>query len=381
MNILARMNIGGPAIHVTLVTEKLHAPDYESMLVSGTIDEGEGDMMYYAAQHGVRPLIIPELGRSLNPLRDLKTLWKLYRLIRQWKPHIVHTNTAKAGFVGRLAAWLAGAPVIVHTFHGHVFHGYFSPFMTQTFLWIERSAARLSDTLITLTHSLRQELSEKYHIAPREHFTIMPYGLDLDVFARVPRKQGTFRKQWKIAPEVPLVGIVARLVPVKNHALFLQAAAKVIQTIPNAHFMIIGDGELRAEVEAQIETLGLRKSVTVTGWTRDMAAVYADLDVKVISSSNEGTPLTFIEALAAGCPVVGTDVGGVAEFLEQGRFGKVTPPGDAAALAAAIIDTLQHPPDMPAIRATIIERYGIERLARDLDTLYRALLSKKLHLQ
>ncbi|NWF68675.1 MAG: glycosyltransferase family 4 protein [Chloroflexi bacterium] len=377
MNLLARMNIGGPAVHVTLVTARFATPDYDSMLVSGTIDPGEGDMLYYAQQHGVQPVIVPELGRSLNPLRDLITLWKLYRLMCAWRPAIVHTNTAKAGFVGRVAARLAGVPVVVHTFHGHIFHGYFAPAKTQFFLWLERFAARLSDTLITLTDSLRDELAHTYHISRREHFTVLPLGLDLSTFARAARKPGTFRAQWHIPLDAPLVGIVARLVPVKNHPLFLEAAATVIKTLPAAHFVIVGDGHLRPEIEAQIDALGLRPRVTITGWTREMANVYADLDVKVISSHNEGTPLTLIEALAAGCPVVATDVGGVAEFLEYGRLGRVTAAGNSEALAEAIIATLRNPPDMPALRQYVIERYSIDRLVRDLDALYKTLLRKK----
>src|SRR5262249_4768951 len=151
-----------PAVYVTLLTQKLSAPDYESVLVTGTIDRYEGDMTYYAEQHGIQPILIPELGRGLNPIRDTLTLWKVYRLIRQFKPDVVHTHTAKAGFVGRMAAWMAGVPVIVHTFHGHVFRGYFKPRMTQVFIQLERLTARMSDTIITLTEGLRRELAEDY---------------------------------------------------------------------------------------------------------------------------------------------------------------------------------------------------------------------------
>ena len=151
LRLIARLNVGGPAIHVTLLTKKLSAPDYESVLVCGNVEPGEGDMLYYAEQHGVQPVIIPELGRSLHPLRDAITIWKVYSLIRQIKPDVVHTHTAKAGFVGRVAARLAGVPVIVHTFHGHVFHGYFSWPKTRFFIWLERLTARMSDTVITLT--------------------------------------------------------------------------------------------------------------------------------------------------------------------------------------------------------------------------------------
>ena len=377
LNIVARLNVGGPAIHVTLITEHLHAPEYESTLVAGKVGEDEGDMSYYAEQHGVEPIIIAELGRELHPLRDLKTLWKVYRLIRQIKPHVVNTHTAKAGFVGRVAARLAGVPVVVHTFHGHVFHGYFSPLKTRFFITLEQIAGRMSDTILVLTEGQRDDLVDKYHVAPRDKFTIMAYGLDLAAFAQAPRKTGEFRRTWNIPASAPLVTIVGRLVPVKNHALFLEAAAKVLAQMPDTYFSIVGDGELRGELEAQADSLGIRGAVTFTGWQREVVPVYADSDVLVISSVNEGTPFTVIEAMATGCPVVATAVGGLPDFLDHGSLGALVPSGDAEALASAIVQTLRQPSDAEALRTMIVGRYGIARLAHDLDRLYRDLLIRK----
>lgn len=377
LNIVARLNVGGPAVHVTLITEHLSAPQYKSKLVAGRVSANEGDMSYYAEAHGVTPIIIPELGRELHPLRDLLTFWKVYRLIRQFKPHVVNTHTAKAGFVGRLAARLAGVPVVVHTFHGHVFHGYFSPLKTRFFILLEQFNARLSDTIIVLTEGQRDELANKYHIAPQDKFTIMGYGLDLQEFAQSPRKTGAFRREWNIPSDAPLVTIVGRLVPVKNHALFLNAAAKVLAQLPEVRFAIVGDGELRETLEAQTDALGIRSAVTFTGWQREVAPIYADSDLLVISSVNEGTPFTVIEAMATGCPVVATAVGGIPDFLDNGKLGVLVPSGDTDALANAIVQTLQQPPDAEGLRTMIVERYGINRLARDLDRLYRELLTKK----
>ncbi len=377
LRIIARLNVGGPAIHVTLLTEKLCAPDYKSTLVCGTIDDDEGDMQYYAEAHGVEPIVMPELGRALNPLRDLMTIWKLYRLIRRIKPDVVHTHTAKAGFVGRTAAWLAGVPVIVHTFHGHVFRGYFSPLKTSLFINIERVTARMSDTVITLTEGLRRELADEYHITRRSHITVLPLGLDLAPFAAVERKNGAFRQSYGIPDDAPLIGIVGRLVPVKNHRLFLDAAARIKAQLPEARFVIVGDGALHAEIEAQVEALGLCDSVTFTGWLRDVAPVYADLDALVISSLNEGTPVSVIEALAARCPVVATAVGGLPDLLDQGKLGALVPSDDADALAAALLDLLEQPSDGAQASALMLDRYGIERLVKDLDSLYRGLLVKK----
>jgi len=377
VNVLARLNVGGPAIHVSLLTQRMGPPEYESFLVTGTVGGAEGDMTWYATERGVTPIIIPTLGRELHPIRDIATLWKLYRLLRQLKPDVVATHTAKAGFVGRVAAWLAGAPVIVHTYHGHVFHGYFSPAKTRLFLLLERFAARLSDAIIALTPGQRDDLVNVYHIAPAGKFTVMGYGLDLSAFAAAQRRSRAFRRAWGVTDDAPLITIVGRLAPVKNHALFLQAAATVREALPAARFAIVGDGELRAELEAQVDALGLRDAVFFTGWQKDVTPVYADSDVLVISSVNEGTPFTVIEAMAAGCPVVSTAVGGVPDFLNHGELGKLVPSGDAAALAAALVETVQQPPDAEALRALIVERYGIDRLVRDLGALYTSLLEKK----
>jgi glycosyltransferase involved in cell wall biosynthesis len=377
LRIIARLNIGGPAIHVTLLTEKLGAPTYHSTLVCGNIEAGEGDMQYFAEKHGVTPLILPELGRSLNPLRDLSTIWKLYQLMREIQPQVVHTHTAKAGFVGRVAAKLAGVPAIVHTFHGHVFQGYFSPAKTKMFILLERITARMSDTVITLTEGLRRELSEEYGIARRSRITVLPLGLDLEAFARVPRQSGDFRSAHGIAPHVPLIGIVGRLVPIKNHDLFLQAAVKVRERLPNACFAIIGDGELRAELEATTARLGLTDCVRFVGWVREVAPVYSDLDALVISSRNEGTPVSVIEALSARCPVVTTAVGGLPDLLDQGALGTLVPTEDVNALADAIVRTVTAPPDTTRAQQLMLDRYGIDRLVMDLDQLYRGILAKK----
>ena len=377
LRIIARLNVGGPAIHVTLLTEKFGAPDYASTLVCGNIDADEGDMSYYAEAHGVHPLIVPELGRSLHPLRDLITIWTLYRLIRKLKPDIVHTHTAKAGFVGRIAAWLAGVPVIVHTFHGHVFRGYFSPTMTRFFLLLERLTARMSATVITLTEGLRRELADEYHVTSASHITVLPLGLDLAPFAAVQRKNGAFRRGYGIPDDAPLIGIVGRIVAIKNHDLFLEAAVRVRRALPTARFVIIGDGDLRDWIETQAEARGLDDAVIFTGWLRDLAPVYADLDINIISSLNEGTPVSVIESLTAGCPVVATAVGGLPDLLDQGELGMLVPSRDADALADAILKVLRNPPDSQQAQVLMLEHYGIDRLVSDLDKLYRDLLAKQ----
>ena len=377
MRIIARLNVGGPALHVTLLTERLGPPDFESTLVCGRIGPGEGDMAYLAEERGISPVIVPELGRALHPLRDLVTLFKLWRLMRRLKPDVVHTHTAKAGFVGRWAAWLARVPVRVHTFHGHVFHGYFGPARTRLFLALERLTARLTDRLITISPALRDELAGVYHIAPAEKFAVVPLGLELAPYTAAPRRAGTLRAAHMIPPDAPLIGIVGRIVPIKNHALFLEMASRVLQFQPDAYFLIVGDGEDRAAVEARADRLGLRTRAVFTGWVKDLAPVFSDLDLLVLSSDNEGTPTAIMQALAAGVPVVSTAVGGVPDLLREGAWGRLVPPGDADRLTEAVLAALRHPAPDPSIREAVLAEYDAGRLADALAALYRALLAGK----
>lgn len=375
--IISRLSVGSPAMHAALLTERFGSPGYESILMCGEQEINGGDMAYFAEAHHVKPVYVHGMAGSLNPFSNILVIWRLYRLLRQIKPDVVHTHMAKAGFVGRVAAWLAGVPVIVHTFHGVAFSDQHNPIMTRLFILLERITASMSDTIITLTQSLRHELAETYGVARQARMTILPLGLDLDGFARVTRKQGDFRKQWKIPADVPLIGIVGRLAPIKNHDLFLRAAALVKAQIPDAHFVIVGDGETRADVEMLVNALKLRDAVTFTGWQRDLISLYSDLDVLVNSSISEGTPTPIIEALAAGCPVVATAVGGVPDMLDHGQLGMLALPGNPDSLADTILLALRNPPDGARACEIILNRYSIDRLVRDLDSLYHGLLARK----
>jgi len=377
LRVIARLNIGGPAKHVALLTKRLDPTVYDTTLVCGKISPEEGDMGYYAEQMGVQPIVLAGLRRNISILDDVVVLWRMYRLMRQLRPHIVHTHTAKAGFIGRFAAWMAGVPVIVHTFHGHVFTGYFSPNKVRVFLALERMVARISDAILALTNSLRKELSETYHITAKNRIMVLPLGLDLQPFTRMERMKGGIRQQYKLDPLTPLVGIVGRLAPVKNHALFLHAAQIILNQRPNVKFLIVGDGELRAASQELARELGIQDAVIFAGWMQDVRGVFADLNVKVLCSHNEGTSVSVIEALATSCPVVSTDVGGMRDLLEGGKLGRLVPPDDAPALAQAILETIDNPPDPAVARQLMLDQYGIERLLKDMDSLYRGLLARK----
>jgi glycosyltransferase involved in cell wall biosynthesis len=376
VQVIARLNIGGAAVQVILPSGLLGPPRFETMLVCGQVGPAEGDMGYLAEQKGVTPVVIPELGRELSPLRDSVTLLKLWRLLRRERPDVVHTHTAKAGFVGRVAARLAGVPVVVHTFHGHVFYGYFGPAKARLFIALERFCARLSNRLVAPGEDLKRELVG-YRIAPAEKIAVVPYGLDLQPLANAPRRTGALRRELGLSDDARLVGVVGRLVPVKNLRLLLGAGAR----LKGAHFAIVGDGECRPDLEARAAALGLRDRVHFLSWRRDLPAIYSDLDALAISSRNEGTPVSIIEAMAAGVPVVSTAVGGVPDLIEDGRTGLLVPPEDAPALADAL-DRLLRDQDFAhtlaeTARPLALERFGVERLADDLAALYVELLAEK----
>lgn len=375
MRIITRMNVGGPATHVTLLNEGLTHLGYECLLVTGMETSREGTLKDEFASRQLAMEIIPDLGREINFRQDISTLIKLYQLMREWKPDIVHTHTAKAGLVGRLAAQLAGVSVVVHTFHGHVFHGYFGAAKTRVFIELEKFCAKLSSRIITISDRLKSEIVS-YGITEASHIEVIPLGLELHRLKNVSTTN-LFRAEFGLPADVGLVGAVGRLVPIKNLHLFLDAAAIAHRKNPNLRFAIVGDGELRRELETYAEQLQIEKAVIFTGWRRDLAQVYADLDAVVISSDNEGTPASLIEAMAAGCPVISTRVGGVADLIQEGYTGRLVPPRDPDALAQAILTLFQESRTTAQLaqqaQTLTLQNYTSERLVAYMDKFYKTL--------
>jgi glycosyltransferase involved in cell wall biosynthesis len=379
MSIIARLNIGGSAIQVALLAEEMIRANYEHILVHGQIGAHEGDMGYLVDGNTSTTIMIPELGRSISLFRDLRVLIKLYRLMRRHKPDVVHTHTAKAGFVGRIAAWLARVPVRVHTFHGHVFHGYFGPSKTWVFLTLERLCARISTRIIAISPQQRDELSGKYRIAPIEKFVVIPYGLKLQPLTQSPPSDviTNWLNEQGIPKDKKRIGIVGRLVPIKNHQLFLRAAHEVVKQRDDVHFVIVGDGESRPDLENLVSEYQLAGKVTFTGWVRDINTVLHSLDVLALTSENEGTPTAIMEAMAAMTPVVATDVGGVADVLDHGKHGRIVSPGDILELAAALVSVLDGDlPDLARAQQIALERYDTARLFQDTQAVYLASLGR-----
>jgi glycosyltransferase involved in cell wall biosynthesis len=371
MRIITRLNVGGPTTHVCLLNAGLNDTRFESVLVAGAIGGSEGDMSYLAERLGIEPIYIPTLKRELSPLHDLRAVFDLIRLMRRYKPHIVHTHMAKAGFVGRWAAWLSGVPIIIHTYHGHVLSGYFGRAMSTVYAILERLSGLPCRVILTVSDRLREELLS-FRITSPEKLQVIPLGLELAYLTGQQSPRGQFRERFTISPDAWLVGIIGRLVPIKNHQLFIEAAERVSQEIDNAHFLIVGDGELRAKLEGMVAEKHLRDRVSFTGWQRELAEIYADLDLLVISSTNEGTPVSIIEAMAAGVAVVSTRVGGVADLLEEGRLGLLVPAEDHQALAEAIIRSYRQPDPARTEQASQVamEKYSAERLVEDIRALY-----------
>ena len=376
--VIARLNIGGAAVNAILLTRDLNPQRFQTMLVAGIEGPHEGSLRDWAVTQGVTPLIIPELGREINLLADVKVLFKLWRLFRREKPDIVHTHTAKAGFVARLAARLAGVSIVVHTYHGHVFHSYFSPLKTRLFLLIERGLALLTSRIITLGPLQRREIAD-LKIASPEKIAIIANGFDLQSFFNCDNLRGQLRAELALTEDIKLVGIVARLTGIKNHRLFFEAAALMRQHCPKLHFVVVGDGELRPALEQRVAELGLTGVVHFLGWRQDLPAIYADLDLVLLTSRNEGAPTTLIEAQAAACPVVATAVGGVPDIVTDGQTGYLVAPGDAQALAGAALKILQSDSGSmgQAGRQAMMADFVTQRMIRDVEALYAKLIDDK----
>ncbi len=379
--IIGRLNIGGPARHAILLTDGLRARGYETVLVAGREGPQEGTLRDLAAEKGIATTLLPELGRDVRPGRDLMALAKLVQLMKRLRPDIVHTHTAKAGALGRVAAKLAGAPILVHTFHGHILHGYFSRGTTRVFLAIERRLGRLSTKILTVSEGQRLELL-RLGIGTPNTVEVMSLGLELDRFLQLSRRRGEVRRQLGLALDTALVGIIARLVPIKDHVTFLEAAADVHRRRPNVRFLIVGDGELRSTLEQRTRTQGLGACVHFLGWQRDLEPIYADLDLVVLSSRNEGTPMCLLEAMAAGLPLVATRVGGIPDLVADEKTGLLVPPGDPAALSQAIeallCDANRRFEMGQLAREAVYPKYSDTALIDRMDDLYCSLLATRI---
>ncbi|MCK4486041.1 MAG: glycosyltransferase [Desulfobacterales bacterium] len=464
LRMIARLNIGGPAIHVALLADGLDPTRFQSTLIAGEVSPQEGDMSYIIDGSDGKPIMIPELQRELSLVKDVQSFLGFLRILDQEKPDIVHTHTAKAGAIGRTAVFVHNfiyrrKVLAVHTFHGHVFRGYFGKLKSVFFTWAERMLAKITDCIIAISESQKSELCGNYHIAPASKFRVIPLGFDLAPFLTC--KAETYQKsalvEWssgrvvesygqksadnsgsevdstqfsnsgesnkmarppsalpvrlasqsvagrpqanagRASPEWK-IGIVGRLVAIKNHKMFLKSAKIFLNQNPHirAQFLIVGDGELRDDLMAYCQQERLSNHVVFCGWRRDLQKVYADLDILALTSINEGTPVSIIEAMACSVPIISTDAGGVRELisdfgfrnseLEEGEFevcerGILVKQGDAEGLAEGLKYLVENHTRMKKemsgrARLFVEENFSKKRLLRDIESLYLELMGK-----
>ena len=378
VRIIARMNIGGPARHVAMLETHMPALGYASWLVHGSPAAGEAELPL-APGPGHEVVRVEGLSRAVRVVHDLSAFFAIWRVLRRVQPDVVDTHTAKAGALGRLAAagynlgrGRARRAIVVHTFHGNVFRGYFGRTGSALVRAIERTLARLTDRIVAISSSQRDDLVDEFRIARRDRVVVIPLGLDLEALAAMPPPADAAVPDESRPVTCAFVG---RLVAIKQVDLLLRACARAFAVHPRARLLVAGDGESRAELEALAARLGLGDRVRFLGWQTDLAALYAGIDIVLLSSISEGTPVAVIEAMAAARAVLATAVGGVPDLIDDGRTGRLVPPGDEAALAAALGELIANA-DLRrrlglAARSDVLARFGDTRLVRDMDRLYR----------
>ena len=381
LRVIARLNVGGPALHVAYLSAGLADRGYDTTLVAGKVGAGEESMAFVAEQRGVRIETLDDLHREIAPLRDLRTILRLARLIRSERPTILHTHTAKAGAVGRIAALLAGdarPPVIVHTFHGHVLRGYFNPALTAAFRLLERLLARVATKLVAVSPEVRDDLVA-LGVAPAAKFAVVRLGIELDERVDYDEEgRKATRRLLGIPPDAFVVGWIGRMTAVKRTDDIARTLQALVERGVNGYLCLVGDGPDRTRLEHRMHELGVAKRCLFVGYQENVARFYDAMDVLLLTSVNEGTPVSVIEALAAGRPVVATRVGGVSDVVRDGVDGFLAEVADVESLAARLAE-LAGDPELRARmgnagQAHVVDRYAVERLVDDIDRLYRSLL-------
>jgi len=391
LRIINRLNLGGPTYNTALLTRFLE-PEYETMLVSGVKLDFEESSEFIVHKYGIKPFYVNDMHRSLNPIRDYKTYLELRRIIRKYKPDIVHTHAAKSGALGRLAAYHENIPIILHTFHGHVFHSYFNKIKSWFYIIIERLLAKISTKIIAISPLQKQELVENYNLCKKNKITVIPLGFDLQIFQKnMEEKRKLFRKKYSIKDDEIAVGIIGRLTSIKNHRYFLNMLKLLLdQTNNKIRAFIIGDGEDRAMLESYAKQLDISyttekdvvhdKELCFTSWEKEIDKVNAGLDIVTLTSLNEGTPVSLIEAQAANNPIVATNVGGVSDILIENETGLLADRNDFIDFAKQLNKMI----DDKTLRDYMTQKgfnfvntkFGYLRLIQDMKGLYNKLMSE-----
>ncbi len=364
-------------------------PDFETLLVGGPEEEGEDSSLYIPEGLGLKPRVLNQFQREINITSDYAAYKEIKRIIREFKPDIVHTHASKAGAIGRLAAIHCKVPIIVHTFHGHVFHSYFGKLKTGFYKTIERYLAKRSTAIVAISNKQKHELSEVFKIAPKEKIHVVPLGFDLTKFTRNKvENRREFREKYNLADDQLAIGIIGRLAPIKNHGLFIESIAYIKQQgIKNFKAFIIGDGDTRNAIVGYCEQFGITWSnnpkdnvdLIFTSWITNVEWALHGLDIVTLTSLNEGTPVSIIEAQAAGKYVVATNVGGIEDVLhpECGLLSEVI---DKTTFFNNLLNTCRRVADLPEIAKKgeewAIKKFSYTRLVSDMSELYKRLLKR-----
>ncbi len=383
LRIINRFNIGGPTYNATFLTRYM-SDEYETLLVGGLPEADETDSLHIPRSYGLEPVLIEEMKRLPNLSSDREAYKKLKQIIQEFKPDIVHTHAAKAGALGRKAAKACGVPVIVHTYHGHVFHSYFGILKTRLYKLIEQRLAKQSDGIIAISPLQKEELAVQHRICSAEKIRVIPLGFDLGKFQEnLTEKRTQTRLHYQLKEDEIAVAIVGRLVPIKNHGLFLEAVEQVLAQNIRARFFIVGDGSEKTTIEATVNQLNKKygECITMTSWITDIATFNAGMDLICLTSDNEGTPVSLIEAQACNLPVISTDVGGVRDIVSEGETGFIVPRRSVHAFAEKLAFLINNKEIREKMSQNgwkfVEEQFHYTTLVRNMENYYRELLAKK----
>jgi glycosyltransferase involved in cell wall biosynthesis len=385
MRIINRFNIGGPTYNATFLTRYL-SDDFETLLLGGLPEKDESDSLYILDQYNVTPHLIEEMKRKPSLVSDVKAFLKIRKMMREFRPDIVHTHASKAGVLGRLAAISLRIPIIVHTFHGHVFHSYFSSLKTQLFKSIERFFAKKSTAIIAISPIQKEELVHVHKIVSSSKCVVLPLGFDLIRFkTKKEEARELTRTQYNIGDDVIAVAIVGRLAPIKNHRMFLDATKLLAEnTNVKCTFFIVGDGSeynWLAEEVSELKDRFSHMNWVMTSWIKDIATFNAGMDLICLTSTNEGTPVSLIEAQASGVAILATDVGGVRDCVKDGLTAILSPSNDTEKYASSLLELVENEKKREFLSQNswnhVEESFHYTRLVNDMDKLYRKLVYEK----
>ena len=385
LRIINRFNLGGPTYNAAYLTKYLES-DYETLLIGGQHDESEKSSMHILDNLGLKPIIIPEMQRSLNPYKDQIAFKKIQNIIKEFKPDIVHTHAAKAGALGRRAAYKMGVNQIYHTFHGHVFHSYFGNFKTRIFKEIEKNLAKKSTKIIAISEIQKSELSKIHKICPEKKIEVIPLGFDLERFnTDKDSKRKEFRKKWNLNENEIAIGIIGRLVPIKNHKFFIDAIQEVLKNskVPIRAF-IVGDGEEKQNIINYIKNKNLDFSLNynpatfhLTSWIKEIDRVNSGMDIICLTSLNEGTPVSLIEAQASGKPIVSTKTGGIENIVLENKTALLSEKNDLHNFSKNLLSLVND-----SRKRKLFSKFGLEKskdfhcdkLVNNIKNLYKSTL-------